>query len=593
MLLGAATIGGLLWASPVLAYTIGSGFTESCHERMSVAPLSLYLDAQRSADIPLPDDDVWRASASDMERLLKDAGAPLPSSDEKLFAAFSVLSGLRFPDTNGYSLSDINAVRLIHGDLSAVKQYEHALRGAEDEDPTGDLAAIDGTRAVITGYVAEMDRQLGLSKEEQLQKSFVFLDHYGRVEIDVWGPAWLVGKALHAIQDSHSHSIRTEDGAYILHVLNFVDAYSAHLGEGSGMAHSTGMDDCERKEVESLVALATARSLAFVVATEKLRAGDRGQAISAGLSPCEIGRLGEPECGWFSYYPECEERVLAGLELEDTCCSKETGFCSSPYLTTVRSTPTEPYVAGALGCSFSRPEKSRTASLGVPLFVLLMLLLSVRSKSRHRRQKQALLASLFAVAPEAAKADEGRAAASVVDTGQDQGLVFRLEGHGALLSERTGAGLLDVSFGPSLLSGYRFPSSRSFSFGVFGVVEQDSWMAMEVKGRVDPGALQVGAGVEVLYWDYFRSALSAGPSLLLFDTGLHDAGRLGIFWELRPVGLMRAVHPNWALSFDPLSVAWINPTLEGGNSPSTGHLQYRCTLGLEWRPSRREATISQ
>jgi hypothetical protein len=215
-----------------------------------------------------------------------------------------------------------------------------------------------------------MTQLLEAPAEQKLLRSHVYLDHYGRTEIEVFGPAWLLGQGLHALQDSFSHSIRSEDGAHVLHVLNFVDAFQGDLSDADGLAHSTGMDDCDREEVGGLVVAARDRSLAFVTAVEKLRAGDGGQALRAGLSDCAADRVGDPECGWFAYHPECQQRVEAGGGLDGTCCSRDTNFCDSPFLETIEDTPTRPYVGAALGCSSARGGSSSGARAAWPMLFL-------------------------------------------------------------------------------------------------------------------------------------------------------------------------------------------------------------------------------
>lgn len=160
----------------------------------------------------------------------------------------------------------------------------------------------------------------------------------------------------------------------------------------------------------------------------------------------------------------------------------------------------------------------------------------------------------------------------------------RVKGHAALLSGRGQGSVLDASWGPSVEGGARFPTPSWGQFGLYGFVEQDSWLAVEVDGRVDAGALSFGVGGEWLYFGLFRTAFRAGPSILLFDTALHPVGNVGIFVGVEPLGILFELNDDWALSFDPLSVAWVNPTPEGGSSPSVGHLQYRSGLGVEWRP---------
>src|SRR5690606_31575266 len=155
--------------------------------------------------------------------------------------------------------------------------------------------------------------------------------------------------------------------------------------------------------------------------------------------------------------------------------------------------------------------------------------------------------------------------------------VLRLEGHGTLLTDADRESVLNVSYGPALRGGYRFRGGARGQWGVFAVVERDVWVTIDFEKRADPGVLNMGLGVELLYYGFLRSAVSMGPSILVFDAAFHDAGNVGIFTELHPLGAQVSLTRRLFISFDPLSVSWVNPTPEGGQAPSVGHLQYRST----------------
>lgn len=57
--------------------------------------------------------------------------------------------------------------------------------------------------------------------------------------------------------------------------------------------------------------------------------------------------------------------------------------------------------------------------------------------------------------------------------------------------------------------------------------------------------------------------MALGPSILLFSTPLDDAGSVGVFFELRPVGLRWKANQHVALQLDPLSFAVVGPVLDG------------------------------
>jgi hypothetical protein len=557
------------------AYSIASGFTHSCHERMTVPALVYFLQGVQSGEaVYPPDDDLWRAATDDLVELM-DSDPELQAllQDEGLrFAAASLFIGLREPDTNGYSVTDLDALRSVHGDPSAEGQYAHALRASDDVGPTGDLSAIAGTRTYVEERLGEVGELFSASGSAQIVTTNLYVEHYGRIEIPVWGPAHRLGLALHTLQDSFSHSIRSEDGVRIRHVLNYVDAFSGELDETTGgLAHSTGMDDCDAEHNGELVNAAMNRSIAMVLAALKLREGDEGQAVSAGLNECQEEDEGLMECGWFSYDRDCQEQVEEQGTLEGTCCSRETDFCDAAHLQTVLDTPTKRVLEDSFGCSLAQestgygPTGQRTGVLGV--LVILLLLLG----ARRALPLVALLG--FLLLPTSAHAQEN----------YPESAVLRLEGHASFLTDAVERSMLDVSYGPALKGGYRARGNEWGQWGGFAMIERDAWLATEYDSRLDPGVLNAAIGVEYLYYGYFRSAVSVGPSILLFDTGLHQPGSVGLFAEIQPIGMQLQFKHRWSLTFDPLGVAWVNPTPEWGNGPSVGHLQYRTSVGIEWR----------
>src|SRR5690606_5719399 len=143
------------WSSTAHAYSIGSGLSTSCHERMSVDALTLYLEGLAGHSISLPRGDTWKGATSDVRGLIKGGSAlnELLRDDELLFAAVSPYVGLRHPDTQGHSVTDLNALRTVHADPSPRAQYAHALRAMDDTGPGGDLQALAGTRQLVAEHL--------------------------------------------------------------------------------------------------------------------------------------------------------------------------------------------------------------------------------------------------------------------------------------------------------------------------------------------------------------------------------------------------------------------------------------------------------
>jgi hypothetical protein len=76
-----------------------------------------------------------------------------------------------------------------------------------------------------------------------------------------------------------------------------------------------------------------------------------------------------------------------------------------------------------------------------------------------------------------------------------------------------------------------------------------------------------------------RSRVMVGPCVLLFDAALHDRGAVGVYAEARPLGVRFRVLPHLGVWLDPLTVAYMQPTL--GEGPVIRMVQYRTVLGVE------------
>lgn len=572
--------------SPAFAYTIQSGFSRSCHERISLPALEFFLvSLSETREIPVPNSDVWRGATGDVAGTLASRVAldDLMADEGLEFAAVSLLIGLREPDTDGYSVTDLNAIRSVHGNGTPASQYAHCLRAAEDEGAWGDLQALAGARAVISEHMEEMQRYLTAPGLSQITTSPLYVEHYGRIDVEVWGPAYRLGLALHVLQDSFSHTIRTEDGAHVLHVLNYVDAFQGRIDEDSdGLSHSTGMDDCDRAENHGHVLSAEERSVALVAAALKITEGDGGQALEAGLNDCQPENVGDVECGFLAYHPECRDRVEAGESLSGTCCSRDTEFCDARLLASIVATPTRPYLRPSFGCQLSRGGRLARDGWWTWAGILSLVLFLRRFRGRGRTTADSKTPGML-LAAAAAVSTFSLASSSGAQERFPSTFVFSAEAHGSLLTDAPRESLLNISYGPTVRAGYRFSGGSRGQWGVFSFFERDVWVVSDYELRADPGVMNFGLGVELLYFGFLRSSYSIGPSILVFDTALHDEGNTGFFSELRPLGAeFRFLH-RWALTFDPLSVAWVNPTPEGGNAPSVSHFQYRTSLGLVWR----------
>ncbi len=97
-----------------------------------------------------------------------------------------------------------------------------------------------------------------------------------------------------------------------------------------------------------------------------------------------------------------------------------------------------------------------------------------------------------------------------------------------------------------------------------------------------PGTLSVGLGGELRYADGFvRTSLAVGPSVLLFDTLLDRAERVGLFVDVRPVGLRWKVNDRFTLGLDPFHLVLLAPVL---TQIPLVRVQYRLSFSVEFMP---------
>lgn len=349
----AAACAALLMPGQAHAFTIKSGFTESCHEQISVEALADFLDEPLRSDIRVPTDDTWRKLSRNIEPFL---GIDL--TDEELFVAFSLFVGVRAPDTEGHSIANLESLRNIHADPRPEGQYRHTLRGILDDGPDGNLAAVEGAREEIRKSFYKALDSLQRPPEEQGGRAPVVLDFYGRIHVDVWEPAFRLAEAMHTVQDSFAHTIRSEvdELKSIVTVLNYVDAISTDFNaERDGLPHSDFADQCNQDDVSEIREAARQATLDLLFAFRMANSGDQ-IALEAFLDE------------WFTLLPGC---------------TPENDFCdNSKGLAVVEREPTGPYLPEWMICS-ARPNAGSPVVLWPALALVLFAV-------RRRRQRPRL-----------------------------------------------------------------------------------------------------------------------------------------------------------------------------------------------------------
>ena len=342
----AAVIAAVLatFGTTASAFTILTGFTNSCHEGITLTAYEQSGVDLETVDIVLPrdDDDEWDRLAT---FLFNELDIEIEDPKARYFL-FSLLAGVRSPDTDGHSALNLLSLRRVQGDPEG--QYAHCLRAVDDDGSEGDRRAHAACVGFITGEVQKAVELLLMPPAEQNIERIFTLEFYGQAEVEVWGPIFYVGRASHALQDSFTHTIRSDDLRTIFSMMNYAEAVGASLEESrDGIAHSTHADRCDDgiREVPAASVDATADLLR--AGSSWIRTGN-GQSFDAFVAK------------WLDYREGCD---------------LSNQYCDSSWLERARIDPTGPFV----DCS-ATSSGSGGGALSLYLIAVVLLL---RRRGRH------------------------------------------------------------------------------------------------------------------------------------------------------------------------------------------------------------------
>jgi hypothetical protein len=516
------------------AFKVATPLTDGCHEAISVAAV---------AQAGWPDDRVAPALSHDERLIARDLPFDLRGAkDDPWLLALSI--GVRWNDLHGLEHTDLPALATLHSRPDA--QDEHCLRGPRDDGAEGDRAAL----AACTSFImACVDAALADSDSVDLDarvKVQVALAFQSRAEVSIQRYGFELGKALHALQDGFSHTLRSADGTRVHHVLNFVDSADDDYRESrDGHAHIDGLDLCGGSEARR-----ERRALATVASVELLSA----------LAAPGLDRVTRRAAA---------QAVVARWLRHEPGCTVDNAYCDAPELR-----EPEP------GCSIAAAPGLTTEPWSPELFGLCLCLGGLLW--RRRRQRSRPCARLRA----------GVVAGLLVP------LLLAWPGDGAAQPEvapRTPPTALPSRFGVAAMVagsvneaafawrlGGRYRITRSVEVGL--QAEHNPWLAIETLDA-QPGAFNLFGS---LFVDWFeakgltlRTSLHLGASILLFDLvgapkgsvgPLIGGGLLGVTWTFAP-GFTLLVEPAEVM----LPVVQIDPI------PFYYH-QYRVSVGVQWNP---------
>ncbi|MEO7094961.1 MAG: hypothetical protein ABI175_17010, partial [Polyangiales bacterium] len=212
----AAALGLTLAPPSAGAWSIGSQLdNQGCHERITAEALRR-VRAMPVAPLIVPTRD---------EQAIIDNVQFVPPSDlTHDLAGMALLLGVRDNDVKGINPLDSLQLVEVHGDPDT--QEEHCIRSLTEDNAAGNVAAMAACSVFIHTRVMEALAGLDASgnvdpANRMTLKIYVsFAKHH-----DASLPVFYVkmGQALHALEDSFTHTYRTSDGIHPTVVLNYIE----------------------------------------------------------------------------------------------------------------------------------------------------------------------------------------------------------------------------------------------------------------------------------------------------------------------------------------------------------------------------------
>jgi hypothetical protein len=559
-LIGAAT---LIWLvlnpGSANAYTIKTLFSAGCHEKIASETLrTVRLDLPTAAPLPLTANE--QALVDDLEFT--------PDQDMKDLGGVTLLVGVRDNDLKGRSSDDLAQLALVHGNPD--NQEEHCLRNKGQDEPGGSEAAVNDCRKFIRERVVEaLDGLDPNSFPDLAQRTSLPLFLSLRGHIDASLPTYYVriGQAIHALEDSFTHTYRTADGMEITVVLNWIDEADGNLKESrDGPAHAGRLDACDDPDELRTTRrkLATEASIAL---------------LSATLDPQKTR----------------EEKMAAVDEILDTYlsyspgCNFENNWCDAPEKQYQDQTSTP------FGCTSMPGASGGDGFSWGGICVLLILAILFR-----RRRKITSLVAVFMIAgaialtagsapaAEPSQFPAGTTAESVT-TGTHAPpppITVPVPQPGPRdPSQGAWGGYLGLSgsvdkpaFAGQL--GIRRRVSTQWTFG--WDVEWNPWVSLNGPTPVRAGVFNTYGTIILrfpLAYEKFnlRTTVNVGLSYLLINLYGASKGSIGLYGAISPLGLEWKLSRIFLLIINPLSISMPVPQIHG--VPLT-YSQYRFSIGL-------------
>jgi len=522
----AAGATALLWSSAASAWWVADPIHKNCHERISAAALAEVGYVQ-------PPPPLSGADADLRDGLQFDARG----YDANIYA-LSFIIGTRWPDSQGEPDFDFYKLSNVHN--AAGDQGSHCLREESDvgADP-GDTHALAACRSKITAVfwqaLATLDDTTGAVDPDDRTLQPEYLPYLGKTQIPVSGFYFFAGRAVHAIQDSFTHTYRRMGGADAGHaitsVFNWISQVRGDLDEArNGHGHETVFDDCESDDPykDQRMAWATAASAELLSAL----------TLPGGAAERQM-RLDGFFADWMTY---------------EAGCSIANEYCDNPEQRWLRTSgESMNYDSG--GCALGGPVGVGAGVLVAVAVALAGLALGVRR--RRRRAAPLAIALALGLAATTARAD-------------DEHRGWRGEARASLSVQNPA---------------YAFGGAGAFAWPhveVGGFLELNPWYDTN-RESMSLGATNFGVFTHVLHAIRpdvrLRAGIGLGLSVLNMDLPGTSAGNVGVYANLRLLGLVWYFAERTALTIDAFDLALPTPQLRGW---PVLYAQHRFSVGLSF-----------
>ena len=284
-----ATVVALSTATPARAYTVSTFVSDGCHEQITDGAL-------RAARALGPDVAPALGIDATDRAFVDDLPFELPAGSD--LAAVTLLVGVRDNDLKGRGSTDLQDLALIHGNPTT--QDEHCLRDLDDDEPDGTARAVARCRGFSLGRVGDALDHLAVDGTPDVASRVTFpvaLAIRGETTVQLPGFYVHLGQALHALQDSFSHSYRTADSLAITTSLTWLHPIDDDLDESvTGPPHSAVLDRCVGLDMFRAARLAVAGEASRALLVAALGPGTRASRLDAASGVLDTYLPVQPGC---------------------------------------------------------------------------------------------------------------------------------------------------------------------------------------------------------------------------------------------------------------------------------------------------------